>query len=246
MAVGTCCHSQTVNLYQFIAAVTVQLLFYPAEQEGSKQSHGQIAHHFNGCGREVQVACTDGCTVCCKEVGEADDEHNRGVFYINNKVVADLGHNIAQSLGQNDVCHGLHMGHADCLCTFGLAGVNGDDAATYGFCHVSTGVNGYNHESCNPNAGELHCIVGEVGQTVVHENCLQDHGSTTENFYVKTHNESNELQYKALGQGIVFGVGNGIQYTANETDDAADSGCCQRQNQSIAHTYNVRAAVFRP
>ena len=146
----------------------------------------------------------------CEEIGEADDEHNRSVFYVDDEVIANLRHDISQSLRQDNVRHGLYMGHTDCLCTFGLAGVDGNDAAADGFSHVCTGVDGYNKQSCYPNVSELQSVIGEVRETVVHENCLQNHGGATKYFHVKTYNYADEFQDDALGQGIVFRIGDSV------------------------------------
>ena len=57
-------------------------------------------------------------------------------------MVADLGNQIAQGLGQDDVKHGLHMRHADGFGALHLAGIHGLDAAPDRFRHIGAGIDG--------------------------------------------------------------------------------------------------------
>ena len=67
---------------------------------------------------------------------------NPGYNDINYQVIADLGHDIAQGLGEDDIHHGLYVAHADSLGPLGLAGVNGEDAAADRLSHVGAGIDG--------------------------------------------------------------------------------------------------------
>ena len=135
------------------------------------------------------------------------------------------------------------MGHADGLGTLSLAGVDGNNAAPDGLGHVGTGVDGNHHDGGYPDVGELQGIVGKVGQAVVQENSLQHHGGAPEYFHIAPDEDTNQLQQEALGQGIVFGVGNGVQNTADKADEAADGRCHQRQNQGIPDTGDIGGSV---
>ena len=126
------------------------------------------------------------------------------------KVVADLGHDISQGLGQDHIEHGLKMVHANGLCALGLAGINGEDATADGFCHICAGVDGYHQNCSHPHVGELHLLVGEVRQTIIDEYRLQYHGGAAKYFHINPHNGTNQRQEKALHGMIRFCMGDGL------------------------------------
>ena len=246
MVVGAGCHGQRVHLDQLIATVAVQLLFHPAQQEGGNQSHGQIAHHLHGGGGEIEIAGAHGGPVSGEEIREADNEHDGGVLHVDDEIVSNLGHDVPQGLGQDDAGHGLDVGHADGLGALSLAGVNGDNAAADGLRHVGAGVDGDHQDGGGPDVGELHGIVREIGQAVVHEHRLQHHGSAAEHLHIDPDDDADQPQEEALSRGIVLGAGNGVQNTADKTDQAADDGGHQRQDQGVPHAGDIGGAVFAP
>ena len=213
---------------------------------GCRQGHGQITDHFHSRRGEIQVAATNGCTMSGKEVGEANDEHDRGILHIDDEVVADLRHDIPQRLGQNHIGHGLHMGHTDGFRTLCLTGINGDNAAADRLGHVCTGVDGNDQNGSNPEAFKAYGIVGEVRKAVVEENCLQHHGRTAEHFHIYTDNRTNQTEEKTLDRRVVFAAGNGIENTADKTDDAANNRSDQGQHQRIEHTAEILITVLGP
>ena len=81
---------------------------------------------------------------------------------------------------------------------------------------------------------KLHGVVGEVGQTVVHEHRLQHHGRAAEDLDIDTDRcIAQQLQQEALGQGVVLRIGDGVQDAADKADDAADRRRDQREDQRV-------------
>ena len=93
-----------------------------------------------------------------------DNVQYRGILDIDNQVVAQLRHNVAQSLRQNNAAHSLDMVHTDSNCCFLLSRVNRFNTATHSFCHVCTGYNRKQPKS-RQNSGDIsiskqaHCTV---------------------------------------------------------------------------------------
>ena len=147
---------------------------------------------------------------------------------------------------QDHVQHGLHMGHADGLGAFGLARVNGDDAAPDGLGHISAGVDGNHQNGGGPDVVKPLGTVCEIGKTVVEEHRLQHHGGAPEDLHIDADNGPNQLQEKLLHRGIAGGTGNGVQHTAQKADDAANGRCRQGEDQGVAHTGQIGSTIFGP
>ena len=246
MAVGPGSHHQLVALRQLVAVGAVHDSFQQPQQNGGHQRQNQVADHLNGGRGEIHIVDTDNVAVSCKELRKADNEHHGGILYIDDIVVADLGNDVADSLGHNDVHHGLHMGHADGLGTLGLAGVNRDNAAPDGLGHIRAGVDGHDENGCGPDIVEPQGIIREIRQTVDNEHRLQHHGRAPEHLYIDADHDSHQLQQKALGQWVILRIGDGIQHTAQKADKTADGRGRQRQDQGILDAVQVHGAVFSP
>ena len=191
MLIGTGTKGQGIILDQFIAVVAIHMLLQPAQQEGGNEGHAQVANHLNGSGREIEVIDTCDISVESKELCKPDDKHNRGIFDIDDKVVADLRNDVTESLGQNNIGHNLHVRHADGLGPFGLAGVHGDNAAPDGFRHIGACVDGDNEDSCHPNTVKPHGVVAEIRQAVVNEHRLKHHGGTPKDLHINADQHPN-------------------------------------------------------
>ena len=88
------------------------------------------------------------------------------------------------------------MIHADGFCALYLTGINGNNAAPDGFCHVSAGVDGNDQNRCQPDtfiSGKGDPAVCKVRQTVENEHSLQHHWRATENLYVNPDNSPQEF-----------------------------------------------------
>ena len=247
MAVCAGGHGQMVRLCQLVIAAAVHSLFQPAQQEGGDQRHGEVPGHLHHGGGEVQVAGAHRRPVGGEEIGEADDEHDGRILHIDDEVVADLGQDIPDGLRQDHMQHGLHMGHADGLGALGLAGVDGDNAAPDGLGHVGAGVDGHHQNGGHPDAVKPHGVVRKIGQAVIEEHRLQHHGGTPEDLHVDPDHCPDQRQKEPLDGRGVLAVGNGVQNAADESDQAADGGGHQCQNQGIADAGQIVGhAVVRP
>ena len=145
--------------------------------------------------------------------------------------------------------HGLEVGHADGLGALGLAGVHGDDAAADGLGHISAGVDGHDDERSHPNAGtalKRDRSAGEVGQAVVDEYGLQDHGGAAEDLHVDADDHPDQLQDEPLAHGVALCVGNGVQDAADEADDTAHQRGDDRDDQRVADAGHVVGPILGP
>src|SRR5699024_9447285 len=131
VAVGPGGHGQGIHLHQLVVVRAVHALLNEAQQGGGNEGHGQVADHLDGGGGEVHVVHAHDVAVEGEELGEADDEHHGRILDVDDEVVADLGDDVADGLGQNHRGHGLEVVHADGPGALSLAGVNGDDTATH-------------------------------------------------------------------------------------------------------------------
>ncbi|MPM97278.1 hypothetical protein SDC9_144451 [bioreactor metagenome] len=222
VVVGSGGHGQGVGLHQFVAVGPVHPPLHPPQQEGGRKGHGEIARHFNGGGGKIGKGGPGNRLVGGKKVGKADNEHHGGVLDVDNQVVADLGHDVPQGLGQNDAQHGLEVGHADGLGPLRLAGVDGENAASDGLGHIRTGIDGYHQNRHGPDAFKADGVVGEIGQAVVNEHRLQNHGRASENLDINAQQHPHKPQPQPLDGMVGFGAGDGLQNTAAKPDDAAD------------------------
>ena len=248
MRIGAGGHGQGVGLHQFIAVGAVHLLLHQPQQQGGQQCHAEIADHFDDGGGEVHQVDADDVAVGGKELHKADDEHDGGVLDVDDEVVADLGNDVANGLGQNDAGHGLHMGHADGLGSLGLAGINGDDAAADGFGHVGAGVDGDNKQGAQPDAAVAGkgSAAGEIGNAIVEEHGLKHHGGAAEHLHIDAHQHADELQKETLDDIVLLGIGNGVQNAAQQADETADQRGGDGQHQRVADAGQVFREIGDP
>ena len=239
-------HRERVGLDEVVAVGAVHPLLHPAQQQRGQQRHREIPNHFNGRRREIHVVHADNIAVRRKELGEADDEHDGRIFDVDDIVVADLRHDVAQSLRHDDARHRLHMRHADGLCALGLAGVDGDDAAAHGLGHIRAGVDRDDEDGRRPHARELHSVVRKVRQTVVHKHGLQHHRRPAEDLNVDADEHAQQLQQKALRPRVVFRIRDRIQNAADEADQTADHRRDQRKDQRVLDAVQVHHMVLVP
>ena len=128
-----------------------------------------------------------------------------------------------------------------------MAGVNGEDAAANRLGHVGAGVDGHHQNGGHPDAVKPHGVVRKIGQAVIEEHRLQHHGGTPEDLHVDPDHCPDQRQKEPLDGRVVLAVGNGVQNAADESDQAADGGGHQCQNQGIADAGQIVGhAVVRP
>ena len=242
VAVGAGGHDQLVRLGQLVAVAAVQPPLQQPQQEGGDEGHGQVTDHLDGGGLEVHIVVAHDVPVDGEKFREADDEHHRGVLDVDDEVVADLGDDVPEGLGQDDAGHGLHVGHADGLGPLGLARVDGQDAAPDGLRHVGPCVDGHDDQRGGPHAHiapKLQGLIGEIGQAVEDEHRLKHHGRAPEHLHIDADDHPDELEEKALHSVVLLGVGDGVEHAAGKADDTADQGSRHRQDQGVAHSHQV-------
>ena len=108
------------------------------------------------------------------------------------------------------------------------------------------GVDGNHHESCQPHTGESELGVAEVGEGVIDDHRLQDHGRTAEEFHIDPHTTSDDEEREALEGGIVFTVGDGLQNTAHQTDQTANQSTGKGQKNGAVHTAQIAGGISFP
>ena len=129
---------------------------------------------------------------------------------------------------------------------FGLAGVDGDNAAADGLGHVRAGIDRNDQDGCGPDVIEAQGIIREIRQGVENEHGLQHHRRAAENLDVDADDDAENFQKDTLGQRIVFGARDGIENAAEQADDTADRGRGQRKAERVEHTVQVHQAVLFP
>ena len=131
------------------------------------------------------------------------------------------------------------MRHADSLCAFCLARINGNDAPAYRLRHICSGIDGNHYNGSSPDRSEFDCVVGKIRKSVKQEYRLQHHRCSAEYFHIDTDHNSYQLQEKALDRMIVLSVGDRVENTADKADQAANRRSDQGQDQSILNTAEV-------
>ena len=246
MRIGPGVHGERILLHELVAVGAIHTLFDQTEDAGGDQGHEEVAGHLDDGGREILVVDADDIAVRGKELREADDEHDGGILDVDDVVVADLGEDIADGLGQDDAGHGLEVRHADGLRALGLAGVDGDDAAADGLGHIRARIDGDDQDGRGPDVIKAQGVVGKVRQGVEDEDGLQHHGRAAEDLDVDADDDAEDLQEDALGPGVVFGAGDGIEDAAGKADDAADGSRSQGKAERAEHASQVHRVVFVP
>ena len=191
---------------------------------------------------KIGVQRADNALVDKEQVGDGNDRQHRGILDVDDKVVADLRHDVAQRLREDDVQHRLPVVHTDCLRALGLAGVNGHNAAAHGFCHIGTRVDGHDEKSGAPHA---HLDAEHLHHAVVDEHRLHDHRCAAEQFHIAAQNNVQQLDQKTLPCGVALLVnGDGLQGADGKADHAAEKRTHQRKQQRRARAAQVAGTVL--
>ena len=181
-----------------------------------------------------------------KELREGDDEHDGGVLDVDDQVIADLRHDVAQGLRQDDAGHGLHMRHADGFGALGLAGVDGDNAAPDGLGHIGAGIDGDHQNGRHPYAGPLDRIAREVGQAVIDEHGLEHHGRAPEDLHIDPDNHPDQLNEEPFDGRICLGAGDGVEDATYKADDATEKRGHQGQDQGVLNAVEIVVTILFP
>ena len=182
----------------------------------------------------------------CKEIRKSNYKHNGSILHVDDEVIPDLRHDIAQSLRKNDIHHGLNMRHANGFGSFRLSRINRNNASSHRFRHIGTRVDGNNYNGCHPHRAEFHRIVCKIGQTIIKENRLKHHRRSAKHFNVYPDYNADQCEEEALYGIVVFTVRNCVEHPADKPDQASDHGSHQCQNQCVFNSAEIGTSVFRP
>ena len=138
------------------------------------------------------------------------------------------------------------MRHADSFRSFRLPGINGYNSAADGFRHISSRVDGHNHDGCCPYGSEFDGVTGKVRQAVIEEHRLQHHRRAAENLHINTDNHPDQRKEKALDWMIVLPRRDRIQHPADKTDQTADCRADQCEYQGVFHPFDIGLSVSCP
>ena len=180
-----------------------------------------------------------------EQLGVADDEHDRGILDVDDQVVADLRDDVADGLGQDDAGHGLEVIHADGLRAFGLAGVDGHDAAANGLRHVRAGVDG-DYQIGRRGHVQPGAVAEEVGKAEEDEHRLQDHGRAAEDLHVDADDRADHRQQHLFDRVVVLGVGDRLQDAAGKADEAPHRRGGHGQQDGLSRAGQVLGIAARP
>ena len=184
--------------------------------------------------------------MCSKEIREPDNEHDGGVFHIDNEIVPDLRHNIPECLRENYIDHGLHMRHSNRLGSFRLAGIHRDNASSHRLSHIGSCVDGNDHNRCSPDGSEFYRVISKIGQPVIQENRLKHHRRSAENLNVNSDNYTNQRKEEPLHRVVITTIGNRIENSAYKSDQTADHRADQCKDQCVFYAAKIGIPVFQP
>ena len=179
-----------------------------------------------------------------EKIRKPNNKHDRSIFYIDNIVVADLRHDIAERLRQNDMQHRLPVVHAYGFRPFKLTLVDADDPAANRFCHICSGIDRYDNNADCPYIPEGYSE--KVRHTVIDKHSLEYHRRTAENFHINPYDDPYHPKNNPFNRIFRGAAWNCLQNTAEKAYHASDKCRCNRQDQRIEHTGQVHRAVFSP
>ena len=226
-----------------IVIVAVEFLFKKSEKEGSGNGHNEIDHHYDACGMEEEIKCADCAFVHEEEIRKSDYGKDGSIFDIDDKVVADLGDYVAESLGNDYIYHGLNMVHADCFCAFGLARIDGKDTAADGFRHICTGIDG-NNEKCGEI--DIHFVIENHDNTVIDENGLDYHRGSAEKFDITFKNKVYDFKNDFFPCRVFAFDRNGLNNAYSETDKAAHCRADKRNDKGVERAFEKCGTISVP
>ena len=141
-----------------------------------------------------------------------------GILDINDQVVADLGHNVTQGLGKDDIHHCLDVSHSNSLGALCLSLVDREDSASHRLCHIRAGIDGDDQDGGEPHG---HIDLEQIGTSEIDKHGLRHHGGPAEKFHITCHDKLNDLHNHPLGRGIILIGRDRLDDTHHESDDAS-------------------------
>ena len=232
---------QRVRRGEVVAVGTVHLRFQRAQDARANEREDEVDDHRDRERLKVPVVCAGDALGGVEQLHGADDRQHAGVLDVDDEVVADLRHDIAQRLRQHDVDHCLEVRHADGLGALGLAGVDRQDAAADGLRHIGAGVDGNDEERCRPH---VHVDPEQHGRAVIDEHRLHHHRGAAEHFNVDVQDDPHETEQPPF-DGVLLPVGGDRLHDADEeTDDQTDEGRNHGDHHCHARAAQERHAVI--
>ena len=193
--------SQCIRCGKVIILRAFHLVFQQAEQSGAYKSKDKVHYHSDGKGFEISVISSSYAFCCVEKFYNSNNGKNAGILDIDDQVVANLRHDVAQCLWKDYVHHSLYMRHSDCFCSFCLTFVNRKDSASDGFCHVGSGIDRY-YEKCRKPHG--HVDIEQVSTSVIDKHGLYHHWGAAEKFHVACHNKFEKSNQCLFNGGVPF------------------------------------------
>ena len=211
------------------------------QHTGAGKGEYKIDHHRNGVGREERIGGTGDAAHIVEQLGNTDDGQHAGVLDVDNQVVANLGHDVAQCLGKDHMEHGLGVVHSDGHGALGLAGIDGQDAAANRLCHIGTSIDRDDKDRRKPGA---HVDIKEHSRAIVDECRLHHHRSTAKNFHVGAEHRLDGVYKRPFAWILLPVSGNGLDNADDKSDQAADSGGDKRDHHCFESAVGQQAAVL--
>ena len=193
--------SQCIRCGKVVVLRPFHPVFQQAEQSGACKGKDEVHYHSDGEGFEIGVVSSGNAFCGVEKFYDSNDGKDAGIFDVDDQVVADLRHNVAQGLGKNDAYHSLYVSHSDSFCSLCLAFVNRKDSAADSFCHVGSGVD-RNYKECGEPHG--HVNVEQVSTSIIDEHGLYHHRGAAEKLHVTCHNKFENSNQCLFGGGISF------------------------------------------
>ena len=219
---------------------SVHLLLDDPEDPGADEGQDEVEYHGDGICLKEGVVCACRTSGGVGQLRYADDGQDAGILDVDDQVVADLGHDVPEGLGQDHAGHGLEMVHADGHGSLCLARIDGQDTASYGLRHVGAGVDGDDEEGCRQHT---QVDAEYIGQSVVDEGCLDHHGGAAEDLHIGVQDELDDHEDVVLCRVLRLIRGDRLDDTHRKADHTSDKGGNQRDQHGIADALHKGLAV---
>ena len=232
-----------IGCCKVIVIVAVQLLFKKSEESGGCYGHNKIDDHYDACGFEEGIKCAGSAFVHEEKVRKADYGKDGSILDVDDEVVADLGNDVPEGLGDDYVHHGLDMVHADGFCAFGLTRIDGKDSSADSFRHICAGVDGNDHERGKIG---IHFIIENHYGAVIDENGLDYHRGAAEKFDISLEDYVRDFYDNLFPEGVLFLDRNGLDNSDAETDYAAGDCSDEGNDECVDCAVNKCGTVSVP
>ena len=136
------------------------------------------------------------------------------------------------------------MIHAYGLGSFGLPGIDGKYATSYGLGHICSRIDRNHYEADRPYA--LEHVTEKVRYSVINEYSLEYHGRTPEDLYIDAYDDAYKAKKDPLQYIVCFADGNGLKYAAYKTYETSYGRGRYGQDQGVLGTVEIDLTVSSP